>query len=106
MLFGLAATFCNMPAKSPNEADQPRFDDITIFETEDGRTRVEVHFENQNVWLTQKLLAQLYECSADKVSLHVRNIFAEGERHEIELHEPQLPRIARQLASPRHLASD
>jgi len=57
----------------------PRFDDITIFETEDGKTRIEVCFEHENVWLTQKLMAELYECSADNISLHLKNIFADKE---------------------------
>lgn len=57
----------------------PRFDDITIFETEDGKARVEVRFEHDNVWLTQKLMAELYECSPDNISLHLKNIFKEGE---------------------------
>ncbi len=52
---------------------------ITIFETEDGRTRVEVRFDHENVWLTQKLMADLYECSPDNVSLHLKNIFADKE---------------------------
>src|ERR1019366_1832532 len=53
-----------------------------IFETEDGRTRVEVRFEHENVWLTQKLMADLYECSADNISLHLKNIFADRELDE------------------------
>lgn len=57
----------------------PRFDDITIFETEDGQARVEVRFEHDNVWLTQKLMAELYECSPDNISLHLKNITKEGE---------------------------
>lgn len=57
-------------------------DDITIFTTEDGQTRVQVRFANENVWLTQKLMAELYECSTDNVSLHLRNIFAERELDE------------------------
>lgn len=64
------------------EPDSPRFDDITIFETEDGKTRVEVRFEHENVWLTQKLIAQLYECSLSNVSLHLTNIYAERELEE------------------------
>ena len=52
---------------------------IIIYETEDGRARVEVRFEDENVWLTQKLIAQLFECSIDNVSLHLKNIFTEGE---------------------------
>jgi hypothetical protein len=61
------------------EPQPPRSDSITIFETEDGRTRVEVRFEHENVWLTQKLMADLYECSPDNISLHLKNIFADKE---------------------------
>ncbi|MEA3348230.1 MAG: virulence RhuM family protein [Pseudomonadota bacterium] len=57
----------------------PQFDDITIFESEDGKARVEVRFEHDNVWLTQKLMGELYECSSDNISLHIKNIFKEGE---------------------------
>jgi hypothetical protein len=63
---------------NPDSSDS-RFDDITIFTTEDGQTRVEVRFQHENVWLTQKLMAELYECSTDNISLHLRNIFAERE---------------------------
>lgn len=69
---------------SPKSNPQP---EITIFETEDGRTRVEVRFENENVWLTQKLIAELYECSTDNISLHLRNIFAERELDEVSVTE-------------------
>lgn len=61
------------------EPQPPRSDNITIFETEDGRTRVEVRFDHENVWLTQKLMADLYECSPDNISLHLKNIFADKE---------------------------
>ncbi|MEK7127388.1 MAG: virulence RhuM family protein [Patescibacteria group bacterium] len=52
---------------------------INIYETSDGKTRVEVRFENENVWLTQKLIALLFGCSVDNVSLHLLNIFKEKE---------------------------
>jgi len=52
---------------------------ITIYETEDGKARIEVRFENENVWLTQKQIAELFDCSADNVSLHLKNIYAEKE---------------------------
>ena len=55
---------------------------ITIFETEDGKARIEVRFENENVWLTQNTMAELFECSVDNVSLHLKNIFAEKELDE------------------------
>jgi hypothetical protein len=62
------------PATGPEPPD-----DITIFTTEDGQAKVQVRFANENVWLTQKLMAQLYECSTDNISLHLRKIFAERE---------------------------
>ncbi|MEK7616810.1 MAG: virulence RhuM family protein [Patescibacteria group bacterium] len=52
---------------------------IIIYQTSDGKTQVEVRFANENVWLAQKLIAQLFECSIDNISLHLKNIFAEGE---------------------------
>ncbi len=64
------------------EPSADRFDDITIFTTADGATRVAVRFQNENVWLTQKLMAKLYECSTDNVGLHLKNIFAERELDE------------------------
>jgi hypothetical protein len=65
--------------------DQPtegRFDDLTIFETDNGKIRIEVRFDRDNVWLTQRLMADLYECSTDNVSLHLKNIFKDKELDE------------------------
>lgn len=55
---------------------------ITIYETDDGRIRIDVLFDKENVWLTQKLMAELFECSTDNVSLHLKNIYAERELDE------------------------
>ena len=52
---------------------------ITIFETEDGKARIEVRFEDENVWLSQKQMAELFECSIDNISLHLKNIYNENE---------------------------
>ena len=52
---------------------------ITIYETEDGKARVEVRFDRENVWLTQRLMAELFECTVDNVLLHLKNIFAKKE---------------------------
>jgi hypothetical protein len=52
---------------------------ITIYETADGKARIEVRFENENVWLTQRLMAELFDCSIDNISLHLKNIFKENE---------------------------
>lgn len=52
---------------------------IIIYQTEGGNTKIEVRLENETVWLTQSGMAELFQCSADNISLHLRNIFDEGE---------------------------
>ena len=58
---------------------QPFDNQITIYQSPDGGVNIEVLYANENIWLTQKLIAQLFECSIDNVSLHLKNIFTEGE---------------------------
>lgn len=60
----------------------PETSQITIYETQDGKARIEVRFEHENVWLTQKLMADLFECTTDNISLHLRNIYESGELSE------------------------
>jgi len=57
----------------------PENNQITFYETEDGKVRIEVRFEHENLWLSQKLMAELFECSTDNISLHLQNIFKDGE---------------------------
>ena len=57
-----------------------RTNEITFYETPDGRVKIEVRFENENLWLSQKLMAVLFECSTDNISLHLKNIY---ETHEL-----------------------
>jgi hypothetical protein len=52
---------------------------IILYQTEDGKTRVEVRFEHENVWLTQKLMAELFETTIANINIHLKNIFQTGE---------------------------
>lgn len=52
---------------------------IILYQTEDGKTRLEVRFENENVWLSQKLMAELFETSVPNINMHIKNIFDSGE---------------------------
>ena len=52
---------------------------IIIFQTADGKTRVEVRFDHENVWLTQNALADLFMTTKNNISQHVKNIFQEDE---------------------------
>ena len=52
---------------------------IIIYKAEDGQTKIEVRFENETVWLTQSALAELFQTTKQNISLHIKNIFEEGE---------------------------
>ncbi|MDO8489898.1 MAG: virulence RhuM family protein [bacterium] len=53
-----------------------------LYTTPNGKVRVEIFLHNENIWLTQKLIALLFDCSSDNVSLHLKNIFESGELQE------------------------
>lgn len=53
--------------------------EIILYQTEDGRTRVQCRFENETLWLTQAQIAELFETTPQNVTLHLKGIFAEGE---------------------------
>ncbi len=50
-----------------------------LYQSEDGQTRLDVRFMGETVWLTQALMADLFQTSSDNISLHLKNIYAEGE---------------------------
>lgn len=52
---------------------------ILIYQSEDGSTRIEVNFTGDTVWLTQQQLCDLYQTSKSNVSEHIKHIFEEGE---------------------------
>ncbi|MBC8385756.1 MAG: virulence protein RhuM/Fic/DOC family protein [Candidatus Cloacimonetes bacterium] len=52
---------------------------IEIFQSKDSKTVVTVMFEKETVWLTQKLMADLFQVKPQNITMHLRNIFAEGE---------------------------
>ena len=52
---------------------------LLIYQSEDGRTRIEVQLQEETVWLTQKLMADLFQTTVSNINLHLKNIFAEGE---------------------------
>lgn len=56
--------------------------DIVIYRSENGDTKIDVHFQDETVWLTQAQLCELYQSSKANVSEHIKNIFEEGELEE------------------------
>ena len=57
-------------------------DDLLIYQTEDGKTKVDVRLENGTVWMTQKAIAELYQTTPQNITLHIKNIYEEGELNE------------------------
>ena len=52
---------------------------IVIYQTEDGQTQIDVRLENETVWLTQAQMVELFQTTKQNVSLHVGNVYKEGE---------------------------
>ena len=53
--------------------------ELLVYQTEDGRVKLNVRLENETVWLTQQLIAELFQTSVPNVSMHISNVFEEGE---------------------------
>ncbi len=60
-------------------ADELPQSGIILYQTEDGRTRVECRFEDETIWLTQALIAELFQKDVRTINEHLGNIFDEGE---------------------------
>ena len=56
--------------------------EIKIYQTDDGQTKIDVKFDNETVWLTQKQMAQLFDKDSDTIGLHLKNIYQSGELEE------------------------
>jgi hypothetical protein len=61
--------------------DAPK-SEIILYQTEDGRTRIQCRFENENVWMTQALMAELFQTTPQNITLHLKAIYEEGELTE------------------------
>ncbi len=55
---------------------------IIIYQSEDGKTHIEVRVENETVWLTQQQMAELFQSSRTNVVEHIKHIYEEGELDE------------------------
>lgn len=55
---------------------------IIIYSTEDGEMKLEVKLENETVWLSQKQMAELFDCGVNNIRFHLQNVFNEAELSE------------------------
>jgi len=63
----------NLPEKFPN---------FVLFKTADGKVNIDVYFYNETLWLSQKLIAELFQKDRSVISKHLKKIFEEGELNE------------------------
>lgn len=70
----------------PSKSDEPQTispdtpaREVVLYQTDDGNVNVSVFYYNDNFWLTQKAMGELFDCSSDNISLHLKNIFSSGE---------------------------
>jgi len=66
-------------------SDDPTKSQILIYRSEDGRIKLDVRFEGETVWLTQQLMADLFQSTKQNVGQHLKRIFDEGELTEISV---------------------
>jgi hypothetical protein len=78
---------------------------MLIYQTEDGRIKIEARLEGETLWLTQQQMADLFQTSQQNISLHLSNVFEEGELLEAATHKEFLSvrtegarRVSRQVA--------
>ena len=56
--------------------------EFLIFTSQAGENGIEVRFQNETIWLSQKMMATLFDCSIDNIGLHLKNIFKTKELDE------------------------
>ena len=65
-----------------NNSALEKFNNFVIFQTENGKVNIDVFFQNETLWLTQKKMAELFEVNVPAISKHLKNIFETGELDE------------------------
>ncbi len=60
-------------------------DQVVIYQTEDGQTQIDVHLENETVWLTQAQMAELFQKDRTVITRHINNVFKEKELEREEV---------------------
>ena len=56
--------------------------DLILYTTDDGRSQIQLRAQGATVWLTQLEIAELFDATKQNISLHLKNIFTDGELDE------------------------
>jgi len=66
-----------------NDSETPLGGQFLVYQTQDGKLKIDVRFEGETVWLTQQQMAELFQTTKQNVSLHIQNIYEERELERI-----------------------
>lgn len=65
-----------------SEPTPPPSSSLILYQTEDGRTRVQCRFEDETIWLTQAQMAELFQTTPQNITLHLKALYADQELDE------------------------
>ena len=68
-----------MGIKNKNISIKEELTEFLLYKTPNGEVKIEIIFHNENVWLTQKRMALLFNVGVPAISKHLDNIYEEGE---------------------------
>ncbi|MBI5740074.1 MAG: hypothetical protein HZA16_05060 [Nitrospirae bacterium] len=73
----------------------PTISDLLLYQTEDGKTNIEVKLQDETVWMSQMAMAELFQTTIPNINIHLNNAYEEGELSEtvlfFELKRPIIP---------------
>jgi hypothetical protein len=64
------------------ERDKPEKSELILYQTDDGKSRLEVRLQDETVWMTQAAMAELYQTTPQNITIHLKAIYGEGELEE------------------------
>jgi len=79
-----------LPMTDKSNPSPPPGGQFLVYQTEDGKLKIDVRFEGETVWLTQPHMAELFQTTQQNISLHLQNIYAEGELERGATHKESL----------------
>jgi hypothetical protein len=64
---------------SKDSENPPPGGQFLVYQTQDGKLKIDVRFEGDTVWLTQQHMAELFQTTKQNIGQHLKSVFAEGE---------------------------
>lgn len=69
----------NVSGRGTNIREKNQKGEVILFQSSDGQAKIQVRFEDKNVWLTQASIADLFQTTPQNITLHLKGIYEEGE---------------------------